>query len=579
MSQDSGNKLGPLEKANKTLLGAEYEQRNGIFVLDHWLSKSKASDESQAKHSRILARSGQYRTSSLNSNSSGENTKTTTTRLLLNRTSELTLNLLFRWILLEESTENAIDNDERQVELDSRGQLVTRRRKRRDRSELLISDITKLPDKRFPTLIKYLFRRSLTWSNIFEFLLLVFLLVCCTLQCLDILDEYYSTHVTVLNRVNNDFQTDLPAITLCDSNRMSRKTLQTKYPHLNDTHYLAIALDSFESVDNFTIPSNGKNFLGSSYTNLSGFEAYKVLLDPNDIDWYKVGQYFINDSVDNFVKFLPMQDPIDTITCANIWGKHLPCANLKRLQTIQLGLSCHTLFHDSVFWDRREPAVKELETAVINNPSTVDYGTFGVDDGRSMKLMRESSEENLPVSLLIAEDEMPENEPSQEEMEGSKRRIYMGQMEMLRLRLDFRPKDHMNKHSTVGATIAIHSNSAMGDVMNYLSFNIKPGYWYNYYIKRFDFHRLPSPYDTDCYDYEQNRYVWQDRQRWIDANKLYIWTIISSQVKRNDQLNKEYARILRLRALGTVSRSTRLESRSQSRCNLLAAGCQLLTLL
>lgn len=502
-------------------------------------------------------------------------------RLLFIKIQEAALNYLIQWLLLEESERQdrcstAAINPSRRMTPTSVavGDKKQARNKKVTRSSLLMKDVAKLPGKRdFLTMARFIFWRWLTWANLLELVLICLLMCCCAYQCYELLDDYftYPTHVTVTQIFNDDFRADLPAITICDNNRISLERLRQNYPEYNESHYLAMSLGTFYSLDNFSInPSSvedlesvGRNdwmLYGDEITSTrlksniyssnfsrqddttdestsSSSSSSTTMNKPTEINWARVGGYLSGNRPGGLFNFLPDYDLVETLLCANVWGEQMPCQRLRRVQTIQHASLCNTLFHDSVFWDNRDPAVKEIEDAIQKRPSTIKFGNQ-VTGGELLEFTQADKK------MVEQEDETDKDEKLMQ--------VDIANMEMIRIRLNFRRHDYASKRGTVGGRIAVHSNSFIGEV-NHKAYHLKPGFWYNYYVDRFDYQRLPPPYSTKCYDYGASRYVWLDRLKWRQTARPKIQRLIKEQANSPNKLVDKYVELLRGRSMGKVS--------------------------
>ena len=512
-------------------------------------------------------------------------------RLLLVKIQEATVNFLVRWLLLDES-----EREQRLGALPPEGSrrgaahwMVGRKRsdevtlaarkfrRRQSQSRLLLRDFNRLPDRSWRLLLRFLFRRWLTSTNVIELALLVLLAGCCLHQCLELLEDYYQypTYVTATTVFNDDFRMDLPAVTVCDNNRISLSALRENFPQYNMSHFLAISLGTFQSVDNFSLVSPpsynpqqidwmyGDQLSTSTSASVSASVGSSSTAAPSesssrarnptfhDIDWIRVLKFFAKDKPSGHFKVTPSYDFIETLLCANVWGEQMPCSKLRRITTLQQASLCSTLFHESVFWDSREPAVKKLEQAIRRKPSTVRYGSQ-ISDG--LHLLEPEVGGAEPAGL----GEEEEGEEGGNLGEEGTPNIDFANMEMIRIRINFNRNDYANKRVVVGGRFAVHSSSIVGEV-THKAYGLAPGNWYNYYIERFDYQRLPPPYSTKCYDYDSSRYVWLDRARMINSTRARVKRLIEEQARSPDRLIPRYGEVLKLRAMGKVSLAATLE--------------------
>lgn len=489
-------------------------------------------------------------------------------RLLLIKVQESALNFLLRWSLLDEAErqDRPASNQLRSKAYKARSTIVssttapntTNKTLKQTRSSLLMKDVARLSDRNWMTILKCIFWRWLTWTNVFELLLIILLTCCCAYQCYELLEDYYKypTHVAVSAVFNDDFRADLPSVTICDNNRVSMSTIKKNFPHLNHSHYLAITLGTFRSIDNFSLIappgyrskndwtiSNDEIVLPSSANSSSDTDSTTV----TNINWARVGRFLSGDRPSGYIQFWPNYDLIDTLICANVWGEPMPCQKLRRIQTLQQASQCHTLFHDSVFWDKRDPAVKEIEEAMQKKPSTIRFGNQVTgDSGKLFELDQDDGEH----------DDNDEDDEDDERNRGATMKVDMATMEMIRIRLNFHRDDYANKKSVVGGRVAVHSNSFIGD-MTHKAYHLRPGFWYHYYINRFDYQRLPPPYSTKCFDYDASRYIWLDRAKWLNSTREQLKKSIEQQAASPNRIVQKYVEILRRRSMGKVSLARR----------------------
>lgn len=400
-----------------------------------------------------------------------------------------------------------------------------------------------LQDRRPVALFKYLFFRWLCWTNVIEIFLIVFLAGCCFQQCYEVLQDYfeYPTFVSISKIWNEDFRQDLPAVTICTNNRIAKSALRENFPLLNNSHFVAISQGTFFSEDNFT-----------------------VSLEPNvdledQVHWPSVKKYLVGRNMEADYKVTANYSIFRSITCANMEGVHMPCAKLRQVESFQLHRNCWTLFHDSVLWDRRSEQVRELEEAMRHNPSTALIGSedpAAVNYSYTGPAEAHEPEESIRARVLARD---PLGEAS----------IEMGNSEIVRIRLNLRPDDYADTRLVKGAVLSVHTNSAIG-FMRHIVYDLQPGLWYNYYINRFDYKRLPAPYKSNCFDYDANRVVWLDRKKWMNDQSERLSELAHQVIQLASRCTKsadprddshwydegpagEYAASLRNRSLSLVS--------------------------
>lgn len=510
--------LGALSRANKTILNQE-KAYSSVFTLHHWSSEASKPANLGSRRRRYADHHNR-------------------TKLILNKFQESAVNFLFRWLLFDESVKEASLRKApvRGANVNPREGQKRKKTEVKSRSSLLLGDAPALPDRRFITILKFIFYRWLTWANVFEFLLVVLLMVCCTYQCYELLEDYYSypTYVGITKTLNNDFRKDLPAITLCNNNRISKESLAISFPDYNESHYLAMSHDTFYSADNFTLPDVAYNQLDEGSNDTKTMNLTKI-------SWSKVISAISNETVAGSFKFLPTYDLVDTVTCANIWGDQLPCKNLKRIMSIQQGISCITLFHDSALYNQDDTAVRELESSLERTTST--KRTTAKRRGDGMQVIN-LDENKLEVEQRREDDQDPR-----------KVRIEMSNMEVLRMRIDFRPKDYIQKKANIGGLLSVHSNSEVAKV-DHIVHTIESGFWYSYYIERFDYQRLPAPYKSNCHNYKQEVHNFEERKRKLKINEAkYTTELIRKMVEEKPRkMYPEYIKSLRQRTLGQVSK-------------------------
>lgn len=553
----SQKSFGSLSRANRTISN-ECKVISAVYTLQNWLSE-KSSSNQQAKTLQHDQANHQNRA-----------------RLLIYKAEESVLNFLFRWLLLDEPSSQiptkselqeertrdngGLNNISRAASLKLRAPRVIGRHKlSRSHSSIEISvsrdqqptapilnHIQALPDRKVSTIVRFIFWRWCTWANVIEAFLILILISLCIYQCYELLDDYfqYPTHVSITKALNDDFRADLPAVTICNNNQMSISTLKLKHPEYNVTHLVAISSGTFYSLTNYTLPKNVDRQLlaNASMDELSSPSpsGRSSRLDKLNIDWYKVSKEFGKEMPSGMEDYLPTYDLLDTVTCANIWGEQFPCSNIRRVRSYQRGSACTTLFHHSTLWDQKDEAVQELEQTISSKQSS---GT---------SVLNEFNDHLTGEPLFELDDRQLEAEQQNSLKDPQKVRIEMGNMEVLRLRINFQGEDYANRRTARGATFSVHAGSQMGYI-DHITFNIIPGLWYSYYLERFDFRRLPAPYQSNCYNYEKNRLNWLEREAYVMANKLKILELVKSQAMNPDNLVSDYVDDVRKRSISSVS--------------------------
>jgi len=544
---------------------------------------------------------------------------------MLIKAQESALNFLIRWFLLEQSCHNEppgslggnfeikrgrksglksgsnydqwaagghmrggrrvtiIGLEEKRDDLRSRGRVrkagsVVCGRKRVSRSSMLMRDVALLPERNWRVVLKFVFFRWLNWTNLIELLLIILLICCCAYQCYELLEDYYQypTHITVTSVFNDDFRLDIPALTVCDNNRISVSSLRKNFPDYNESHFMAMTLGTFYSLDNYSLAalrdpnevsgSRLSQWLGDELDMGAPLRSGSLEREPKirsgnssagelkqqeesiakdaEINWLLVSRYLTDRKPVNTFKIVPQDDSlIDTLICANVWGEQLPCKYLKKIKSIQQNSICYTMFHDTILWDSSEPTVRHLEAAIARRPSTIRFGDQASDDSAFMELDLEAERQEA----LDEEEFQRRNEDLM--------RIDMANMEMIRLRFNFQRQDYANGRSVVGGRLAVHPNSLLGEI-THKSYDLKPGYWYTYYIERSDYRRLPPPYSTHCYDYHAARYAWSERSKYLAKRQKEIYALSVEQA-RNRRLLPKYGDFLRMRSMGKVSGAPR----------------------
>lgn len=524
---------GTLTRTNKLVFGEEKDNgKHPVFTLHNW----------KAGHHHYLVRNA-------DKNHSKEHNRA---KLLFIKAQESTFNFLFRWLALEES-----ERQERGMEKKRRhsraphlllGKVANKEEEEvvesndKIRKNSLLTNVSKLPDKRLSNIIKFFFWRWLTWANACELILVIGLIFCCVYQCYELLEDYYNypTHVSITKILNDNFKEDLPAITLCNNNRMSKEALKLHFPGYNLTHFIAMTFGTFYSLDNFTLPEKGHKY-HSIDDQLEDKSVKATSLSEEDIDWLLVATYLSKREVRASYKFKPLHDLVDTVTCANIWGDQMPCQNFKRITSLQQHAACVTLFHDSTIWDKSDLAVQELDAAIKTNlPSS------------TASIISDRNSDNFDSELVDLRDSDLNPESDKSNDDPLKLKIEMSNMEVLRLRINFQVEDYANLRAIVGATLSVHAKSEIATI-NHIVYHIEPGLWYSYYLERFDYRRLPAPYETNCYDYQKNRKDWIARMTRDSRNRLEIHELIKRQAMSPHKLVPEYVDSLRQRSLGSVS--------------------------
>ena len=596
MSFSPRSKTGTLGRLNQIVLGDEAPVQSAnqcsVYTIRHWTKQSGAPRSlACAAHRR---RRGRFEVLD------GR------TRLMLIKAQETALNFLVRWFLLEESARNSqqpglevvgpgdarprvasssvsfaplgwelhetrarrwLDEyDDRVSSRSKRCNNNTRLRARRlNRSSLLLRDVCSLPDRSWRAIIRFIFHRWLTWANSVELLLILMLFTCFAYQCYELLEDYYQypTHITVTSVMNDDFRVDLPAVTLCDNNRLSREALRRNFAQYNESHFLAISMGTFYSLNNFTLSKGNLSSISPTRSQLSEWlgeemashrataaskgqqpQQQSLTTDEQEleINWIQVIRHLTRRRPRGHFDVTPQDDSlVDTLICANIWGDQLPCRRLRRLKSIQRASLCHTMFHDTVLWDSaNDSSVRLLEEAIAQKPATFKFGDRLMDGNEYMALDLEAE----------ARDQLEAEQQQARELD--QMRVDMMNSEMIRMRVNFGRQDYANHRGLVGGRLIVHPNSVIGEI-SHKSYELKPGYWYTFYIERSDHQRLPPPYNTQCFDYRASRMDWGQRLAYFERVRAQTNEAMHRQAASAGKADEFYGRVLRLRSMGRVS--------------------------
>ncbi|CAG2177520.1 unnamed protein product, partial [Oppiella nova] len=82
----------------------------------------------------------------------------------------------------------------------------------------------------------------------------------------------------------------------------------------------------------------------------------------------------------------------------------------------------------------------------------------------------------------------------------AKKEPFFDTNEIIRFELDFQPKEYTNQELPISGRIAIHDNTEIGNSLSN-SYNLQPGFYYQFYIKRQSTQMLRKPFATNCFDY------------------------------------------------------------------------------
>lgn len=138
------------------------------------------------------------------------------------------------------------------------------------------------------------------------------------------------------------------------------------------------------------------------------------------------------------------------------------CSFLSNLfTTAQENGNCFTLFHKS--------ENRELETIAINS---------GLSESA---VVRGSVNESVNIEMSIKS---------------------FAPNEIMRFRVDFHEDEYTTLNEPVSGRFIIHDNKQIA-VIRQKSYRIEPGKYYIFYISKLTDELLPSPYVTDCRDYDQ----------------------------------------------------------------------------
>ncbi|XP_054153846.1 acid-sensing ion channel 1A-like [Oppia nitens] len=74
--------------------------------------------------------------------------------------------------------------------------------------------------------------------------------------------------------------------------------------------------------------------------------------------------------------------------------------------------------------------------------------------------------------------------------------------EIMKFEIDFEPNEYTTTELPVSGRIQIHDNTEIGNSLSNV-YSIEPGFYYQFYIRRQSTQMLPSPFQTNCLNYEQ----------------------------------------------------------------------------
>ncbi|KAI1289173.1 hypothetical protein HDE_08609 [Halotydeus destructor] len=267
--------------------------------------------------------------------------------------------------------------------------------------------------------------------------------IICTLvaifQCWRLLLDYlsYPTGVNVLVDEPTSMREALPGVTVCDNNRFQMKHLEQGMAEKN-VHLNGSRLDKQKAIDQFLLDSN----LTTSLHNMS--QLFEMGSDADDlIKYLKCDQTWLSD--------------------ADVYKE---CENIPIMESLQFSGKCFTLFHNL----STEPIGKELGTVrrnnIVKSPKT-SLDTFQV---------RQISDSDRTESYNFAPNEV------------------------VQIMVDFQPDQVTNLYQTVGGKLYIHDTRDI-PALEDPYFDLEPGHYYEFYIRRVTTVQLPKPYDTNCADY------------------------------------------------------------------------------
>lgn len=72
--------------------------------------------------------------------------------------------------------------------------------------------------------------------------------------------------------------------------------------------------------------------------------------------------------------------------------------------------------------------------------------------------------------------------------------------EVIQMMVDFQPDEVINMYEPVGGRLYIHDSREIPG-MESLNYDLYPGYYYEFYVRRTTTKQLPEPYDTKCENY------------------------------------------------------------------------------
>lgn len=93
-------------------------------------------------------------------------------------------------------------------------------------------------------------------------------------------------------------------------------------------------------------------------------------------------------------------------------------------------------------------------------------------------------------------------------MERDKTMSYMfDPSEVIQIMIDFQPNQSTNLYQEIGGKLYIHDTLHIPGSQE-IHYDIVPGYYYEFYVRRITTKQLPRPYNTNCSDYYHKNIGW-----------------------------------------------------------------------
>ncbi|CAG2109626.1 unnamed protein product, partial [Medioppia subpectinata] len=312
-------------------------------------------------------------------------------------------------------------------------------------------------------------KSSLTPRNVLKTVFILFCVGMALFQTIDIFKKYSSFPMDVNVVVDEMKLLQFPAVTLCNNNVVRKAYLLQEFPHLRQQ-------------------------LGDS-VRMTAIVAFSQTIAKQREDVENYTKHWIqNTTLNKTLDFAPeLTDFVKKMECDTQYDpedkttRKIKCSDKAVITSLQKDGICFTYFHQMARIEKRPDNCRLLGTC---SKSEVSFDTNEIIRFELDFEPKEYTSWKLPISGRISIHDNTEV-------------VSFDTNEIIRFELDFEPKEYTSWKLPISGRISIHDNTEVGNSLSN-SYNLEPGFYYQFYIKRQSTRMLKTPYATNCFDYVQS---------------------------------------------------------------------------